>query len=205
MTTSWLALPAMWLAVCHTFPRYARWNKALVGVTLGYVGAVGVLVIWSLLCLISRPAGTSMPTTFNDVGATRVVASLFSVTPQLFINPMRWYTPDRQAAILGAWLAASGILVTAGFIRLVQTRARLPGGVDRRRLTMLLGGLGCSAVVGVHNVLARNWNWLSTSTPPVWLDDRFVAAEAVIFAVLVAGLVYAVARQGQNASDANVS
>ena len=61
---------------------------------------------------------------------------------------------------------------------------------------MLLGGFGCSSIVGVDNVLARSWTWLSTSTPPVWLDDRFVAAEAMVFAVVVAGLVYAVVRQG---------
>jgi hypothetical protein len=72
-------------------------------VRLWNAGAVGVLVSWSLGCLIFRLAGTAMPTTFNDVGATHLAASLFSVTPQLFLKPMRWCTPDRQAA----WLAIS--------------------------------------------------------------------------------------------------
>ena len=90
MTTSWLALPAMWIAFCHVFPSRRPWSRTLAGLTLGYAGAVGLLVSWSLVCLVFRPAGTRMPTTFDDVGATRVVASLFSVTPQLFLNPMRW-------------------------------------------------------------------------------------------------------------------
>jgi hypothetical protein len=199
MTTSWLALPAMWLAFCHAFPRPMPWPRTLAGLTLGYAGAVGLLVSWSLVCLIFRPAGTAMPTTFDDVGATRVVASLFSVTPQLFLNPMRWYTPDGQAAILAAWLATTATLLAAGLGALLRARERLPHGADRRRLTMLLGGFGCSAIVGVHNVLARNWTWLSTPTPPAWLDDSFVAAEGMVFALVAAGLVYAVARQGEDA------
>jgi hypothetical protein len=59
--------------------------------------------------------------------------------------------------------------------------------------------------VGVRNVLARNWTWLSTSTPPVWPDDRFVATEAIVLAVVVAGLVYAVARQGDGAFSTRVA
>jgi hypothetical protein len=133
-----------------------------------------------------------MPTTFDDVGATRLIASLFSVTPQLFLNPMRWYTPDRQAVILAAWLAATSVLLASGFGALLRARERLTHGADRRRLTMLLGGFGCAALAGVHNVLARNWTWFSTSAPPGWLDDSFVAAEGVVFALVAAGLVYAV-------------
>jgi hypothetical protein len=199
LTTSWLALPAMWVVFCHVFPRRRPWSRTLAALTLGYAGAVGLLVSWSLVCLIFRPAGTAMPTTFDDVGATRVVATLFSVTPQLFLNPMRWYTPDRQAAILAVWLAGAGALLAAGLGALLRAHNRLPHGAGRRRLAMLLGGFGCAATVGVHNVFARNWTWFSTSAPPVWLDDSFVAAEGVVFALVVAGLVYAVARQGEDA------
>ena len=96
------------------------------------------------------------------------------------------------------WLATTGTLLAAGLGALLRARERLSHGADRRRLTMLLGGFGGAAIMGVHNVLARNWTWFSTSAPPAWLDDSFVAAEGVVFALVAAGIVYAVAREGED-------
>jgi hypothetical protein len=62
------------------------------------------------------------------------------VTPQLFLNPMRWYTPDGQAAILAVWLAATGTLLAAGLGALLRARAS-----PARRRAQTLDGPLCGA------------------------------------------------------------
>ena len=192
-TASWLFVPALWLGFCHTFTRRVRWARAASGFEALHVLFFGAFMALSIQAMVFRAPGFAMPTPFTDVGATRVGAGLFSVTPQLFLNPWPWYTPERQSLLLGGWLAMSGSLLLMGALALAATYRSLHAGPERRYVAALLLSIGCMGLVGVHNVLMRNWESFAQERPP-WLGDPFVIAEAVVFALAAVLLCYAVVR-----------
>lgn len=192
-TASWLFVPALWLGFCRTVTRHVPWARAASVFAALHVLFFGAFVALSIQAMVFRAPGLAMPMPFTDVGATRVVAGLFSVTPQLFLNPWLWYTPERQSLLLGGWLAMSGSLLLLGALGLAATYRSLHAGLERRRVAALLLSVGCMGLVGVHNVLMRNWESFAQQRPP-WLGEPFVVAEAVVFALAAVLLCYAVVR-----------
>lgn len=196
-TTSWLFIPVMWLGFCQSFPRPVAWRRGVRSAAWTYCVVFGAFVLLASVAMVFRVPALMMPAPFQDVGATRAVDSLFSVTPQLFLNPWPWYTPERQSFLLGAWLTAAALLLMLGFARLAATCRESRDVSERRSLTLFLASLGIIFLVGVHNALVRNWEAMFGTARPFWLSEGFEAAEGLVFAVAVIALLLSAARAGR--------
>jgi hypothetical protein len=72
--------------------------------------------------------------------------------------------------------------------------SRLSDAAERRQMRMVLVALGMVWVIGIHNVLVRNWATFFDGTPPALFSRAGDVAEAIVFPFVALALGYAVLR-----------
>ena len=107
-----------------------------------------------------------------------------------FINPWSFYLPARQVLLLELWVASSMSAWVAGYVTLVVTCFRVREQPERRRMRTLAAGLVLLWIIGIHNVLVRNWGTVLDDMAPALLSATGLVAEAIVFSFVVLMLVY---------------
>jgi PDZ domain len=199
-TVSWLLITVPWFSLCVVFPQTLftrRWAWALV---LAPVAFFLPLIVVSAVAVIYRPAMLAMPTPFLDTSEIRLIQKIWGVIPSLFINPWPFYIPTRQTWLLELWVAVSLSAWVAGYVTLVAMCFRVREQPERRRLRMLAVGLVMVWIIGIHNVLVRNWGAVLGDMAPAVLSAAGLIAEAIVFSFVVLMLAYALITHRRAAS-----
>jgi hypothetical protein len=193
-TASWLLMPVVWFSLCALYPqllftRRWQWIVALTPLTV-FVP----LIATSAIAFVYAPSALRMPSPFVDSFVVQRIAGIMGVFPQIFINLWPWYGPASETLLLGLWFVIAITFLAGGFAVLISQRRRLRDGVLRRKLGWQIGLLTLVWVIGIHNVLARNWRALFETPPPVTFGQASFVIEAVCFSLLAAALANSVRR-----------
>jgi PDZ domain len=194
-TASWLLMAIVWLSLCAVFPRplfTRRWQWA---VGLAPLAIFAPLLVTSAFALVYAPAALAMPSPFAVSIATKRIGEIMGIVPQLFVNLWPGYQPLREAWLLGLWFVISMAFLLTGFLMMVVNSRRLSDATERRQMQVVIVALDMVWVIGIHNVLVRNWMTFFERTPPPLFSGAGEVAEAIVFPFVALVLAYAVLRQ----------
>lgn len=102
--------------------------------------------------------------------------------------------------LLELWVALSMSAFVAGYVTLVVACFRVREQPERRRLRTLATGLVMVWIIGIHNVLVRNWGAALGERAPALMSAGGLVAEAIAFSVVVLMAVYTLINRPSEAS-----
>jgi hypothetical protein len=193
-TVSWLLMPTVWVSLCAVFPEplfTRRWQFA---VGVAPLAIFAPLLVTSAFAQVYAPAALAMPSPFADSIATTRIGEIMGIVPQLFVNLWPAYRPSREAWLLELWFVISISFLLTGFVMMIVNSRRLSDAAERRQMRVVTVALGMVWVIGIHNVLVRNWAIFFDGTPPALLSRTGDVAEAIVFPFVALALGYAVLR-----------
>jgi hypothetical protein len=180
-TVSWLLMPTVWVSLCAVFPEplfTRRWQFA---VGVAPLAIFAPLLVTSAFALVYAPAALAMPSPFADSIATTRIGEIMGIVPQLFVNLWPAYRPSREAWLLELWFVISISFLLTGFVMMIVNSRRLSDAAERRQMRVVTVALGMVWVIGIHNVLVRNWAIFFDGTPPALLSRTATSPRRLCF------------------------
>lgn len=192
-TATWLLVPAIWPALSSELARQSRpkWSRVL---SAAHLAAFAPLVALSATSMVFPSAAFSRSLPFTDFAPVRAVQSLFSVTPQIFINLGPWYSATSEAVLLSLWAGSTVALMLTGTWSVIRSVRSF-----HSPLQVLAIGVASAWLIGLHNVVVRNWSSLFGSSAPAALSTWDFVAEAASLCVVVLSVLRAVLAQPRRA------